>query len=260
MDISTILGIVLGLVMILMSIVTSGGKLGTYVDIPSIFMVFGGSFCALLVANPLNRVLGMMKYLNHTLKVPVYEKEKIIQELVSFSESARKEGLLSLDDRLDDVEDEFMKSGMRLVVDGTDPDVIKKILYNDMNQIEARHQIGIDLVDKWGAFAPAFGMIGTLAGLVAMMQNLEDKSAIGSGMAVALLTTFYGSIVANLILIPLKTKLEDRHSMEMNVKEIMIEGILSIQSGDNPRILEQKLFTFLAPADRASVQAEIGEG
>ena len=151
-----------------------------------------------------------------------------------------------------------MEKGLRLVVDGTDPSLIKNILYNELNQLEERHANGIKIFSDWGAFAPAFGMIGTLQGLIAMMASLGDQAAVGKGMALALITTFYGAVVANLILVPIKTKLEDRDKEEMMVKEIMVEGILSIQSGDNPRMVEEKLLAFLAPAERETVRAETG--
>lgn len=259
MDIATLGGIVGGFVLIIISIALNKVSFALYVSVSSFVMVVVGSYAAMVAAGPLSRSLGMMKFLSKAFKVTVYEEARIIRELVNFAESARKEGLLSLDDRLDDVEDEFMKEGMRLVVDGTDPDVIKKVLNTNLNYIQERHQKGIDFFDNWSKLAPAFGMIGTLVGLIAMMANLEDTSAVGAGMALALITTLYGSIFANLMLTPIKLKLEDRNNDESRVKEIMIEGILSIQSGDNPRILEQKLATFLPPEQRSEVQTEGAE-
>jgi chemotaxis protein MotA len=256
MDLGTILGIAIGFVMIVFAILTSGGNLANYVDIPSLLMVVGGSFAAMMVATPLSRVLGIIKFINIAMKVPVHEEERIISDLVNFSEKARREGLLALEDDLEEVEEEFLRKGIQLVVDGTDPDIIKSVLYNDLNQLQERHQKGIKFFDNWGKIAPAFGMIGTLAGLIAMLANLEDKSAIGPKMSLALITTMYGAIVANLILIPFKVKLEDRDADESLVREIMIEGILSIQSGDNPRILEEKLLSFLPPGRREAVRAE----
>jgi chemotaxis protein MotA len=197
-----------------------------------------------------------MKYMNIALKVPVFQnKMELINQLVSFADNARKEGLLSLDDTLNDVEDVFLQGGLRLVVDGTDPDVIKRILYTNLDQVESRHEDGIGLFSKWAKLAPAFGMIGTLLGLIGMMANLEDTASIGPNMAIALVTTLYGSVFANLILAPIQFKLEDRHKEEMQIKEIMVQGILSIQSGDNPRILEDKLLTFLPPSERPAQSA-----
>jgi len=154
-----------------------------------------------------------------------------------------------------------MRKGIQLVVDGSDPDIIKGILYADLNQLEVRHEVGANIMGDWATIAPAFGMIGTLVGLIAMLGNIGgDSSAIGRGMQTALVTTLYGSFLANLVFIPFKIKLEDRHRDEMRVREIVIEGILSIQSGDNPRILQEKLISFLPPDQRQAVrqEAEVG--
>lgn len=250
MDIATIVGFGGGFFLIIISIAIGGNALGLYVDFPSLMIVLGGSFFALMASNPLARTLGMGKLLGIIFKLQTVNPEPVITQLVHFSESARKEGLLSLDDAISDVEDPFLQNGMRLVVDGTDPDIIKDILNGEIGQIEDRHQKGIDTFDNWGKLAPAFGMIGTLVGLIGMLANLADTSSIGGNMAIALITTLYGSLVANLFLMPIKIKLTDRHNDEMLIKAIMMEGVLSIQAGDNPRLLEQKLYTFLPPAVR----------
>jgi chemotaxis protein MotA len=226
-----------------------------YLDPPSFMIVIIGSFLAMVAASPLQRSIGMWRYIRLVLNVQSYNKDAIISQLVQFADSARKEGLLSLDDALNDVADDFLRSGLRLVVDGTDPDVIKRILYTNITQIENRHQDGIEFFNTWSKISPALGMIGTLLGLIGMLANLEDTASVGPNMAVALVTTLYGSMFANLVLIPIKTKLEDRDKQEMLVKEIMVQGILSIQAGDNPRILEDKLYTFLPPKERP-VKAE----
>jgi chemotaxis protein MotA len=250
MDIATIGGLVGGFLLIVGSIIASGNALNLFINLPSVIIVIFGSFAAMIVASPLQRAVGFTKFLNVAMNVQVYNKEAIITQLVTFADNARKEGLLSLDDALNDVEDDFLRGGLRLVVDGTDPDVIKKILYGNVSMIDSRHQDGIDFFKNWAKIAPAFGMIGTLLGLIGMMANLEDTASIGPNMAVALVTTLYGSIFANLVLMPIQVKLDDRNKEELLVKEIMIQGILSIQSGDNPRILEDKLYTYLPPSER----------
>jgi len=250
MDISTIAGLGLGAALILMSMVLGGSGLAVYINVPSVLMVIGGSFGALMISNPLTRILHIMQYVNIVLREPRYPLEQTISSLISFSERARREGLLVLEDEVEDVQDDFLKNGIQLVVDGTDPEIIKTVLYNDVAQLEQRHESGIKIFGDWGTLAPAFGMIGTLAGLIAMLANLDDPDAIGSGMALALITTMYGSILANLVLIPIKNKLQDRHNEEMLLKDIMIEGILSIQAGDNPNILKYKLVSFLDPGSR----------
>jgi chemotaxis protein MotA len=255
-DLATVVGLLVGFAALITGIFWTGGTAGGFISLSSIFITVIGSFCALMVANPLSRVLGIMRYFRLTLRVPVYEEERIISQLVTFSEKARREGLLALEDDLEEVEDEFLRKGIQLVVDGTDPDIIKNILYNELNQIQTRHSIGINIFDDWSKLAPAFGMIGTLIGLITMLAQIEDKSAIGIGMSTALITTLYGAVLGYLVFLPVKRKLEDRDEGESLVKEIMIEGILSIQSGDNPRILEEKLLAFLPPLRREAVRQE----
>jgi chemotaxis protein MotA len=255
-DLATVVGLLVGFSALVAGVFWTGGQPIRFVSLSSIFITIIGSYCALMVANPLSRVLGIMRYFRLTLRVPVYEEERIISQLVTFSEKARREGLLALEDDLEEVEDEFLRKGIQLVVDGTDPDIIKNILYNELNQIQTRHSIGINLFDDWSKLAPAFGMIGTLIGLITMLAQIEDKSAIGIGMSTALITTLYGAVLGYLVFLPVKRKLEDRDEGESLVKEIMIEGILSIQSGDNPRILEEKLLAFLPPLRREAVRQE----
>ncbi len=257
MDLSTIVGFALGTAMILWSMIGGGGGLLIFMNIPSAAMVIGGSFSALMISNPLPRIMKMMSIMQKIFKVQNFEIERIITTLVKFSEKARRDGLLALEDELEMVEEEFMKKGIQFVVDGTDPEIIKTMLYSELNQQQSRHEEGIKIFGDWGSLAPAFGMIGTLAGLIAMLANLSDADAIGAGMSLALITTMYGSILANFVFIPIKNKLEDRDKEETLVNEIIIEGILSIQSGDNPRILEAKLVSFLPPDKREAVLAEI---
>jgi len=258
MDLGSIIGVIAGFICIAFGIMVLGAPLGLYLDPASVLITIGGSFSAIMISNPLGRTLGILRYLKHIIRAPNWEEERIISRLVAFSEKARRDGLLALEDDLDEVEDDFLRKGIQLVVDGTDPEIIKNVLYNELSKIQERHGVGIKLFDDWGKLAPAFGMIGTLIGLISIMGNIEDKSAIGSGMAAALLTTLYGALMANLLFIPIKNKLEDRDINESLIKEVMIEGILSIQQGDNPRILEEKLIAFLPPARREAVKAESG--
>jgi chemotaxis protein MotA len=258
-DLGTVLGLAVGFVMVAMGIILGGVGIAPYISIDSVLITLLGSFGAMMVANPLSRMLGITSYLKHAFTTTNWNEEELISQLVGFSDRARKEGLLALEDNLDAVEDEFMRKGIQLVVDGTDPDIIKSILYADLDQLQARHETGIKIFDDWSKIAPAFGMIGTLVGLIAMLGNIGgDSSAIGRGMQTALVTTLYGSFFANLFLIPVKSKLEDRDKEESRVKEIVIEGILSIQSGDNPRILLEKLVSFLPPSQRQAVRQESG--
>ena len=256
MDLATIAGLLIGASALVVGILWGGGDIVRFASASSVMITIVGSFAALMVSNPLSRVLGILRYVRLVTRVPNYEEERIISQLVTFSEKARREGLLALEDDLEEVEDEFLRKGIQLVVDGTDPDIIKNILFNELNQIQTRHAIGINIFDDWSKLAPAFGMIGTLIGLITMLAQIEDKSAIGIGMSTALITTLYGAVLGYLVFLPVKRKLEDRDEGESLVKEIMIEGILSIQSGDNPRILEEKLLAFLPPLRREAVRQE----
>ena len=257
MDIATIIGIVGGAAMIVMSVVTSGGSLGGIIDIPSAAMTIGGSYFAMFIAAPLKKALGMFKVMGKAFKVPDFGEKNIVINMQALSEKARREGILALEDGLDDLEDPFMKMGLRLVVDGTDGAVIRTIMENEMNQVEARHMNWIGLINAWAGFAPGFGMMGTVVGLIGMLNNLEDKSSLGPNMAVALITTLYGSMMANWLITPFATKLLAHNAQEMRSKEMIIEGILSIQTGENPRIMAQKLLSYLDPVTRKAIEADV---
>jgi len=255
-DLGIIVGLIAGVVLTVIGILWGGGDMRAFINAPSVMITLGGSLASLFVGHPFSRVLNMVTYLRITMRPPNFQEERLISQLVTFSEKARREGLLALEDDLEELEDDFLRKGIQLVVDGTDPEIIKNILYNELNQIQARHQHGILLIDDFSKQAPAFGMIGTIIGLIIMLARIEDRSTIGSGMAVALLTTFYGAMLSYLVFGPLKKKLEDRDAAETLVKEIMLEGILSIQGGDNPRILEEKLLCMLPPGRREAVRQQ----
>ena len=261
MDIATLGGLGIGAFFVIFGIVIAGGVGGlfSFLNIPSVLITVGGSFGAIMVANSLSRVLGLMKIMMNAIKTKSMETGRIISMIVTFSEKARREGLLALEDDLDELEDEFLRKGIQLVVDGTDPEIIRNIMETELNNMISRHQDGIKIFEDWGAFAPAFGMIGTLIGLILMLSNIEDKSAIGPGMSTALITTLYGAFLANLVFLPIAAKLTYVDKQEVLLREIMIEGTLSIQSGDNPRIVKEKLVSFLTPEMRVQVE-ETGEG
>lgn len=175
-----------------------------------------------------------------------------IKKIIELSNTARKEGLLQLEEAASELDDEFMKKGILLIVDGTDPDLVRSIMETELVSIEGRHKKVIKVWEDIGSMGPAWGMIGTLVGLVNMLQNMSDPSSIGPAMSVALLTTLYGSMIANWICAPVASKLKVNNEAEIMMKEIMIEGLLSIQAGENPRVIEEKLKSFLAPKDRGS--------
>ncbi|MCB1173554.1 MAG: MotA/TolQ/ExbB proton channel family protein [Leptospiraceae bacterium] len=260
MDIATIGGIIGGFIVVVFGSTIAGLTPADIINIPSVLITFGGGAAGAIVASPMGRLTGFSKYTRFAFSPPSADLSNLIVTLVQFSERARREGLLSLEDDLGQLDEPFLKKGIQLVVDGTDPDLVRNILDTDMKNIANRHQEGIQFWGDLGMFFPAFGMIGTLIGLIQMLKNLGsgDPSAIGAGMAAALITTLYGSLGANLFAIPIQKKLMVRDADEKVVKSVMIEGILSIQSGDNPRIVKDKLASFLPPADRAAIDDAAG--
>ncbi|NLJ10302.1 MAG: motility protein A, partial [Treponema sp.] len=179
MDLATIIGLVGAFVMVVMSILTSGGTILTYMDLPSFLMVVVGSYFTLFINFNMSDTLGVFKVIGLTMKVPSFGEQAIISKLMAFSDRARREGLLALEEELEDLDDEFMKKGLRLVVDGTDAEIIRTLMETELNQMQARHADKMSIVDAWSKLAPGLGMLGTVTGLIAMMKNLEDKSAIG---------------------------------------------------------------------------------
>jgi chemotaxis protein MotA len=260
MDIGTLAGILGGLGIVAWGILM-GGSLGDFIDPPSLVIVFGGSFSAIFVAFPLSNVLGIGKIIGKTMKNNEFNAGQIIDKIIQLANVARREGLLSLEEAVSEINDDFLKKGVMLIVDGTDPELVKNILETELGNLMSRHSSGKALFDNLGSLTPAFGMVGTLIGLVQMLKKLDDPSTIGPSMAVALITTFYGSLFANLFFIPMANKLAVKSAEEVQVREIMIEGLLSIQAGENPRIIEEKLKSFLAPSVRktlANAQAAAG--
>lgn len=251
MDIATLVGIVVAYILVFVALLLGPG-VGVYIDVPSVLIVIGGTLGIILMNWPLNKVLNVMSVVMKTFLFKADSPADLIFKLVDFSQRARRDGILALESAEEEVTDLFLKKGIRLAVDGTEPEVIKTILETDLSYMQDRHKEGAAVLESMAAFAPAMGMIGTLIGLVAMLQTMSDPSSIGPAMAVALLTTFYGALIANLFAAPLAGKLKTRSAEETMLKEIMIAGIMAIQSGDNPRIVEQKLNAYLPPKARKS--------
>jgi chemotaxis protein MotA len=249
MDIATLGGLILGLVLLVVAIV-SKGSIMLFIDPGSVIIVVGGMIAAVMVSFPLKLFLSVGKVVMKAVFAVEQPVNDMIALLVKFAERARREGILALEKQMEEVNDEFLRNGIQLAVDGTEPELLRDIMMTELSYLEERHKTGKSLIDAFGALGPAWGMIGTLVGLVLMLANLDDPDALGPGMAVALITTFYGAILANLVFIPMASKLERRSKEELLLREMMIMGILSIQSGDNPRIVEQKLNSFIAPSDR----------
>ncbi|PJZ53990.1 motility protein A [Leptospira adleri] len=252
MDFGTVVGLGSAVVLMIFGIISAGLSPLDIFDIPSVIITFGGATAGTIMAVPWESTLAVGKVTQKVFRTEKHDLIELIKTLVSFSEKARREGLLALEDDVNELPDEFLRKGITLVVDGTDPELVRNIMETEMGNIASRHNNGKAWWENWGALAPAFGMIGTLIGLVQMLKNLGsgDPSAIGTGMAAALITTLYGSMGANMFAIPVMKKLMRKSEDELTIKQIMIEGTLSIQSGDNPRIVKDKLSSFLPPSER----------
>ena len=250
MDIATIFGLVVGGALTVLSVVVGGNALGGFIDIPSVVLVVFGGFCAVITLFPLAVLKSMPKVMLKAVFAKAQDPSGLIKKLVSYAEIARRDGILSLESMTSEMGDPFIVRAIGMAVDGTDPELIESILESEVDNETARHQQGKALLDAYAKYAPAFGMIGTLLGLVAMLQHMDDPSKIGPGMAVALLTTLYGALIANLVCLPMADKLALRAGEEAFIKQIIIRGVMSIQQGDNPRIVEQKLLTFVPPSSR----------
>ena len=260
MDIASLVGLILGAVMVVFGILSSGGNIvDDFMDLPSVIITIGGSLAGTLASHKLADFIGGLKSIGLAMKEPsVGDASEVISNIINLSNISRKEGLLALEEATHDMDDEFLKKGINLVVDGTDPDLVRGILETDLINLEARHKKVIGFWEKWAELGPAWGMIGTLIGLVNMLKNLTDLSSIGPNMAVALLTTLYGSLIANWLAGPTAAKLKVNNDMEIMMREITVEGLLSIQAGENPRVIEEKLKSFLAPSDRDNAGSEDG--
>lgn len=259
MDIATIIGVILGITLIIISILLEGSLL-TFWSFSSVMIVVGGTLASTLINYPLKQVLGVIKVTKNAFHTNTFDPLNVIKFIVSLAEKARREGLLALEEEADNSEDEFIKKGIHLIVDGTDPELVRNILQAELLMMEERHKVGYGIMEAMGASAPAYGMLGTLIGLILMLTKLDDPGALGPGMAVALITTFYGSILANLIFLPIAGKLKLRSSEEMMQKEIIIEGVLSIQAGENPRIVAEKMKTFLTPEEKELLEEDRRRG
>ena len=262
MDITTIVGMVVCLVMVVLGIVTGDegpAAMKHFYDLTSIFITIGGSVCCMMMqAKSFPIFLSSFKSIGLAMKVHNIDPAEGIKNIINLSNVARKEGLLALEEAANNIEDDFLKKGIMLIVDGTDPELVRNIMDTELGAIDERHNEKVMFWANWGSMGPAWGMIGTLIGLILMLKDLSDLAAVGPNMATALITTFYGSVLANWICAPVATKLKGKNDEEMMVKEIEIEGLLSIQAGENPRVIEEKLKSFLAPADRGSSGEEGG--
>ena len=260
MDIATIIGLVLSFALMVFGMIngeTGVAAIPYFLDVPSALITFGGALGCLFASFAIPDFISGLKSIGLVFKNPNLDTTGIIKQIIDLSNVARKEGLLALEESANSIEEPFMKKGIMLIVDGTDPELVRGILEAELVNTDSRHQANIGFWKQLGAMGPAWGMIGTLIGLVLMLRNM-DPDKIGPNMAVALITTYYGSVLANWISAPVSTKLTSINDAEMQLKEIMIEGLLSIQAGENPRVIEEKLKSFLAPSAREGI-SEGGE-
>jgi len=249
MDITTLVGIGAGMGLVLIAILRGGG-IATFINIPSLMITVGGTIGATLINFPMPKIMGVMKVVRKAIFYKESSPEKTISTLVEFARIARREGVLALEERLSGTDDPFFRKGVQLAVDGTPPETIREILTIDLASLQERHKVGQSIFNAMGTYSPAFGMIGTLIGLIQMLRSLDDPSKIGQGMATALITTFYGALLANLVFLPIAGKLKVRSEEEVLNKKLIMEGIVAIQSGDNPRVVEDKLNSFISPGVR----------
>ncbi|SHE94671.1 chemotaxis protein MotA [Caldanaerobius fijiensis DSM 17918] len=256
MDVASLVGLVAGFTVIIWSIMMSG-SIATFIDIPSVLITIGGTITSTLLSCPMSVIIQAFKSAKRVFFQKSMKSEEIIERIIQLANVARREGLLALEDEANGIEDEFLKKGILLVVDGTDPKLVRDIMETELTFIEERRKAESGVFKTMATFAPAFGMIGTLIGLINMLKNLNDPSKVGPGMAVALITTFYGSILAYVLFIPIEKKMDSRSKEESLIREVMIEGILSIQAGENPRIIEQKLRAFFDRPKRRQADEQL---
>lgn len=261
MELGSLIGFIGGIVIVVIGMLTSTdniSELAIFADAASMLIVFGGTLAVLLISYPLAQVLNGLKAIRLIFSVPKNDPESAIKNIIDLANLARREGILALEEKTNSMDDAFLKKGIMLIVDGTDPELVRSILETEITYIEARHaQVRGFWIDM-SSFGPAWGMIGTVMGLILMLGNM-DPDTLGSKMAVALITTFYGSVISNFISLPVANKLKYYDTDETLIKEVLIEGMLSIQAGENPRIIEEKLKSFFAPNVRENIESGRGE-
>lgn len=257
MDIASVVGVIVAVGLMVIAIaIAEGASFAAFVDYPSMMVVIGGAIAAAMISFPLKNFLNVIGVTKNVFLNKSQNVADLIELLVSLAETARRDGLLALESRIDEIENPFVVLGIQMAVDGTRPEVIEDIMRTEIDAVATRHRDGKSVLDQMGRFAPAYGMIGTLMGLIIMLGNMDEPSTIGSGMAVALITTLYGAIAANVFFLPFAEKLGFINKQELLTMEIVVRGIMAIQSGENPRVIEQKLNTFVPPKQRAGSQEE----
>jgi len=256
MDIATIVGILLGFMVITSAIVTSGGW-QMFIHLPSMAITIGGMLCATLIHFSLPQFMGIFSIIKKTIVAKIPSQSALIQKMVNCSAINRRDGALALEQEIRNANDLFLGKGLQMLVDGQDATDIRELMSLEIHNLQDRHARGKKILEFMGSAAPAFGMIGTLIGLIQMLRSLDSPESIGAGMAVALLTTFYGALAANLIFLPLAGKLGIYSKAETTAMEMTIEGICAIARGENPTVVREKLQAFVSQGRREEVKATI---
>lgn len=261
MDLATIIGILFATGMIFLSALLESGHAGQaallrFLNGPAAMIVFGGTIGATMTCFRMKDIMGVGKYLSVTLRVNRLEIKDLITEMVRYAEMARKEGLLILEEMISNVKNDFLRKGIQLIVDGTDPALVRDILEIETAYMEERHKVAIQIFQQAGGFAPTMGIIGTVMGLVSVLANLSDTASLGPAISTAFIATFYGIFSANVFWLPIAAKLKTSSKEEASARAIIIEGILSIQAGEHPRVISEKLMSFLPPGKRSSTGTE----
>ncbi len=256
MDIATVIGVLLGLVVVIGSIVAGGGW-QSFVHVPSMAVTIGGMLCATMIHFSLPQFLSVFSIIRKTLVTKISEQSDLIQSMVNYAAINRRDGALALEQEIRNVSDLFFVQGLQMLVDGQNSEKIRDHLTLEIQYLQDRHSTGKKILEFMGAAAPAFGMIGTLIGLVQMLRNLSSPEAIGSGMAVALLTTFYGAFASNLFFIPLAGKLGIYSKAEATAMEMITEGVCAIADGENPTTIKERMQAFMSHGRREDVKANI---
>lgn len=247
-----LIAIICGIAVVLYGIFGGGGSIGMFIDIASLFIVIVGSFCALAIVYPLSALKKIPKLFGALLSEQSISLVELPVLFESLSQQAKKDGVLALESRLGEIDNDFIRRGIQMIVDGAEGEEIRRTLEAELDALETRHGLNHELMGKWAELAPAFGMIGTVVGLIIMLGDLGgDASALGAGMAVALITTFYGSFFQNIFFAPIAANLKVKTAAEVNLKQVVIEGVLMIQAGTNPRSVYENLCSYLSPAERA---------
>ncbi|MHC4561691.1 MAG: motility protein A [Planctomycetota bacterium] len=256
MDIATVLGLLAGVCCVLVSVLAGGGA-GMFFNIPSMAITIGGMLASTMIHFSLGQLMAISQILKKTLFFKMPEEPELIQKMVNYSAINRRDGALALEQHLKDADDQFLTMGLQMVIDGQTEEAIDKQLTMEIEYLQSRHQDGKRIMEFMGSSAPAWGMIGTLIGLVQMLGNLQDPSSIGVGMATALITTFYGAIMANLVFIPLAGKLSIRSKKETMLREMVVEGLLGIIRGESPTAVREKMQTFISSKNREELRPSI---